>query len=89
VPREVYSKEFRWDMLAASDVGEMTCDVATRSCLPKSRVRQIKQDGRESGKVAAKTTHKRVEPERQLAPWIAGFERARYCRFPGDDPRGR
>ena len=51
---QAYSKEFRRDVLAACDAGGGTREVATRFDVSESWVRRIKQDRRESGKVAPK-----------------------------------
>ena len=55
-----YSKEMRRDVLAAGDAGEGTRAVALRFDVSESWVRRVKQERRESGKVAAKTTRKRT-----------------------------
>jgi transposase len=67
---EAYSKEFRRDVLAACDEGEMTRDVATRFRVSESWVRRIKQDRRESGKVAAKTTRNRKRMWEVWSDWL-------------------
>ena len=63
---EAYSKEFRRDVLAACGAGGGTRDVGTRFRVSESWVRRIKQDRRESGKVAPATTRSR---KRSWAPW--------------------
>ena len=55
-----YSKEMRRDVLAAGDAGEGTRAVALRFDVSESWVRRVKQERRETGKVAAKTTRKRT-----------------------------
>ena len=57
-----YSKEFRREVLAACDAGGGTRDTATRFGVAESWVRRIKQERRESGKTAPKTTrnHRRM-----------------------------
>ena len=54
---ESYSKEFRAKVLAARDAGESTHEVALRFEVSKAWVRRVVQQRRESGQVAAKTTH--------------------------------
>jgi transposase len=61
-----YSKEFRRDVLAACDAGGGTREVATRFDVSESWVRRIKQERRESGKVAPSTTRNR---SRLWDPW--------------------
>jgi len=70
VPMQAYSKEFRRDVLAACDAGEMTRDVATRFCVSGSWVRRIKQERRESGKVAPKTTRNRKHMWEAWSDWL-------------------
>jgi transposase len=67
---EAYSKEFRRDVLAACDAGEVSRDVATRFGVSESWIRRIKQDRRESGKVAAKTTRKRKRIWEAWSDWL-------------------
>ena len=55
-----YSKEFRRDVLAACDAGEGTRAVALRFDYSESWVRRVKQDRRESGKIAPCTTRNRT-----------------------------
>ena len=67
---EAYSKEFRRDVLAACDAGGGTREVALRFDVSEAWVRRIKQERRESGKTAPKTTRNRPkcwEPHRE---WI-------------------
>lgn len=61
-----YSKEFRRDVLAACDAGGGTRSVALEFNVSESWVRRIKQDRRESGKVAPSTTRNR---RRIWEPW--------------------
>ena len=56
---DAYSKEFRRDVLAACDAGTGTREVALRFGVSESWVRRIKQERREQGKVAPKTTRNR------------------------------
>ncbi len=57
---EAYSKEFRRDVLRACDTGGRTREVAARFGVSESWVRRIKQQRRESGKVAPLTTRRRI-----------------------------
>ena len=57
---EAYSKEFRRDVLRACDAGEGTREVALRFDVSESWVRRIKQQRRETGRVAPLTTRTRV-----------------------------
>lgn len=65
-----YSKEFRREVLAACDAGEGTQAVALRFDVSESWVRRIKQQRRESGKVAPATTRNRVPKWRAIEPQI-------------------
>ena len=56
---EAYSKEFRRDVLRACDAGGGTREVALKFNVSESWVRRIKQERREQGKVAPKTTRSR------------------------------
>jgi transposase len=67
---KAYSKEFRRDVLAACDAGGGTRDVATRFNVSESWVRRIKQERRESGKVAPKTTRNRRRVWEAWADWL-------------------
>jgi transposase len=67
---QAYSKEFRRDVLAACDAGEMTRDIATRFRVSESWVRRIKQERRESGKVAPKTTRNRKHMWEAWSDWL-------------------
>ena len=53
---EAYSKEFRRDVLRACDSGKGTREVALQFKVSESWVRRIKQQRRETGKVAPATT---------------------------------
>ena len=57
---KAYSKEFRREVLAACDAGGGTRDVATRFRVSESWVRRIKQERREQGKTAPKSTRNRT-----------------------------
>jgi transposase len=67
---EAYSKEFRRDVLAACDAGGGTRDVATRFRVAESWVRRIKQQRRETGQVAPKTTRNRRRTWEAWADWL-------------------
>lgn len=67
---KAYSREFRRDVLAACDAGDGTRDVATRFRVSESWVRRIKQDRRESGKLAAKTTRDRRHMWDASSDWL-------------------
>ena len=57
---EAYSKEFRRDVLRACDAGEGTRAVALRFDVSESWVRRIKQQRRETGRVAPLATRSRT-----------------------------
>lgn len=63
---EAYSKEFRRDVLRACDDGGGTRAVAVRFGVSESWVRRIKQQRRESGKVAPATTRNRTPQWRSI-----------------------
>jgi transposase len=67
---KAYSREFRRDVLAACDAGGGTREVATRFRVSESWVRRIKQDRRESGKLAAKTTRVRPHMWDAWSDWL-------------------
>jgi transposase len=67
---EAYSKEFRRDVLAACDAGGGTRDVANRFRVAESWVRRIKQQRRETGQVAPKTTRNRRRTWEAWADWL-------------------
>ena len=67
---EAYSKEFRRDVLAASDAGEGTRSVALRFNVSESWVRRIKQERREQGKVAPLATRRRRKVWEPYAEWL-------------------
>lgn len=57
---EAYSKEFRRDVLRECDSGKGTRAVASQFKVSESWVRRIKQQRRETGKIAPATTRKRI-----------------------------
>jgi transposase len=65
-----YSKEFRGDVLAACDAGEGTQSVAFRFHVSESWVRRVKQQRRETGQVAAKTTRSRKFIWQGWSDWL-------------------
>lgn len=65
-----YSAEMRRDVLAASESGAATHEVATELGVSKSWVRRVKQEFREQGKTAAKTTRDRPKEWERHADWI-------------------
>jgi transposase len=67
---DAYSKGFRAKVLAACDAGERTHDVALRFGVSKAWVRRIKQQRRETGQVAAKTTRNRRAKWQAWADWL-------------------
>ena len=67
---EPYSKEFRREVLAAGDAGEGTQAVALKFNVSESWVRRVKQERRESGKVAPATTRKRTPKWRAIEQQI-------------------
>ena len=67
---EAYSKEFRRDVLRACDAGDGTREVALRFNVSESWVRRVKQERREQGKLAPKTTRSRRKAWEPYADWI-------------------
>lgn len=65
-----YSKEFRGEVLAACDAGEGTQAVALRFLVSESWVRRIKQQRRETGQIAAKTTRRRQRIWEEWSAWL-------------------
>jgi len=65
-----YSKEFRGEVLAACDAGEGTQAVALRFHVSESWVRRVKQQRRETGQVAAKTTRNRKPIWEKWSGWL-------------------
>lgn len=67
---EAYSKEFRRDVLRACDAGGGTRAVALKFNVSEAWVRRIKQERREQGKTAPKTTRHRRKCWEPYAEWI-------------------
>ena len=65
-----YSREMRRDVLAADVAGMSTSEIAIELCVSKSWVRRVKQEFREQGKTAPKTTRDRSKEWEQHAEWI-------------------
>ena len=65
-----YSKEFRRDVLAACDAGDGTREVALQFDVSESWVRRVKQERRESGKIAPKTTRDRSHVWDAWSDWL-------------------
>jgi transposase len=65
-----YSKEFRGEVLAACDAGEGTAAVALRFNISESWVRRVKQQRRETGQIAPKTTRDRKPKWHAWADWL-------------------
>ncbi|WP_010582547.1 COG3415 family protein [Schlesneria paludicola] len=65
-----YSKEFRGAVLAACDANEGTQSVALRFKVSESWGRRVKQQRRETGQVAAKTTRNRKRIWQDWADWL-------------------
>lgn len=60
----------RRDVLAASELGATTQEVAVELGISKSWVRRVKQEWREQGKTAAKTTRDRPKEWHRHVHWI-------------------
>src|SRR5438046_8294620 len=67
---ESYSKEFRARVLAACDASEGTQAVAMRFGVSEAWVRRIKQQRRETGQIAAKTTRDRKPQWHAWGDWL-------------------
>ncbi|MGE4003271.1 MAG: hypothetical protein AB7I48_24050 [Planctomycetaceae bacterium] len=80
---DAYTKEFRRDVLAAGDAGGGTKAVALQFGVSESWVRRIKQQRRETGQVAPKTTRRRRPKWRAWADWL----RAAVAATPDADVR--
>jgi transposase len=65
-----YSQEFRAEVLAACDADEGTHAIAVRLQVSDSWIRRIKQQRRETGQIAAKTTRDRPPKWRAWADWL-------------------
>ena len=67
---DAYSKEFRRDVLAACDTGGGTREVALQFGVSESWVRRVKQERREQGKVAPRSTRDRRKSWEPHAAWL-------------------
>lgn len=67
---KAYSREFRSEVLAACDAGELHHDVAVRFGVSKAWVRRILQVRRETGQIAPKTTRQRTPKWHAWAEWL-------------------
>ncbi len=67
---QAYSKEFRRDVLSACGAGGGTKEVALPFCVSESWIRRIKQQRRETGQIAPKTTRKRWRKWMAWADWL-------------------
>lgn len=67
---EAYSKEFRREVLAACDAKEEIRSVALRFKVSESWVRRIRQQRRETGQIAPKTTRTRKPKWHVWADWL-------------------
>jgi transposase len=65
-----YSPELRRDVLTASEAGASTHEIAIELSVSKSWVRRVKQEWREQGKTAPKTTRDRPQQWQRHAAWI-------------------
>ena len=65
-----YSREMRRDVLEADAGGMSTSEIALELCVSNSWVRRVKQEFREQGKTAPKTTRDRSKEWEQHADWI-------------------
>ena len=65
-----YSREFRAEVLAACDADEGTRAIAVRFQVSDSWIRSIKQQRRETGQIAPKTTRQRPPKWRAWAEWL-------------------
>jgi transposase len=74
---EPYSSEFRGAVLAACDANEGTRDIAVRFKVSESWVRLIKQQRREKGQVAPKTTPPQEPKWKSWASWLIAKVTAR------------
>ena len=74
---QAYSPELRRDVLAASEAGASTHEIAIEFNVSKSWVRRVKQEWRELGKDAPKTTRDRPKEWERHADWIAAKVEAR------------
>ena len=67
---KAYSTDFRREILAACDAHEGTRVIALRFQVSESWVRRIKQQRRETGQVAPKTTRNRRPTWQAWADWL-------------------
>jgi len=67
---QAYSPELRRDVLTASEAGASTHEIAIEFHVSKSWVRRVKQEWREQGKSAPKTTRDRAKTWERHADWI-------------------
>ena len=74
---QAYSKEFRRDVLAACDAGGSTAEVALQFGVSKAWVRRIKQQRRETGQIAPRTTRNRRCKWEPWAEWLKEAVRKR------------
>lgn len=65
-----YSAEFRRDVLAACDAGGESREVASRFRISESWLRRIKQQRRETGQIAPKTTRNRRPSWEVWVDWL-------------------
>jgi transposase len=74
---EPYSTELRGEVLAACDANEGTRVIAVRFKVSESWVRLIKQQRRETGKIAPKTAAARLPKWHAWADWLVAKITAR------------
>jgi transposase len=74
---QAYSPELRRDVLAASELGATTHEIAFELGVSKAWVRRVKQEYREQGKTAAKATRDRPKEWERHADWIKAKVEAR------------
>jgi transposase len=67
---QAYSPEMRRDVLAASELGATTHEIAFELGVSKAWVRRVKQEYREQGKTAPKSTRDRSREWERHAAWI-------------------
>ncbi len=72
-----YSAELRRDVLAASELGATTHEIAFELNVSKAWVRRVKQEFREQGKTAPKATRDRAKRWERHAEWITAQVEAR------------
>ncbi len=74
---QAYSSELRRDVLAASEAGATTHEIAVELNVSKSWVRRVKQEWREQGKAAPKATRDREKAWERHADRITAKVEAR------------